>query len=56
MVKQGRPFFDHIPWSRIVEGGWKAFENVELYIIRNELEASGEMSYLPRKKRMILQA
>ena len=44
----GKKFFDSIPFSRIVPWG-KAYRTAKAYVFKNILEASGEISYAPRK-------
>jgi len=46
----GRPFFDSLPFSRIVEWGCDFF-GMKKYVLQNELEAHGLIAYTPRKSR-----
>ncbi len=47
----GKRFFDHIPFSRIVEWG-RSLVIARRYIIQNNLEALGLVAYRPRKARL----
>lgn len=44
-----RKFWDALAWSRIVSWG-RHFFNGRYYVIRNELEAEGWVSYRPRNR------
>jgi REP element-mobilizing transposase RayT len=48
-------FWDFRPWSRIVEWG-KAYAAARSYVIQNEMEASGEVPYKPRRKKCVKSA
>lgn len=50
-VRQGRGFWDFLPFSRIVEWG-KALREVRNYVIQNRLEAMGVVPYHPRNTRV----
>lgn len=43
-----QPFWDFIPWTRILEWG-RAFEIAKHYVIKNQLEAAGVIAYRARK-------
>jgi hypothetical protein len=46
--------WDFIPWSHAV--GWgKAYRQAKAYVFRNEMEASGAMSFQPRERKVSLQ-
>ena len=45
----GRRFFDFIPFTRIIEWG-RDFKEVVAYVYKNTLEATGLISYTPRKR------
>lgn len=47
----GNRFFDSIPFSRIAAWG-KAFVVTKNYVHQNILEVSGEISYIPRGKKL----
>ncbi len=51
-ARKGAPlakrFFDHIPFSRIVEWG-RSLVTARRYVIQNNLEARGLIAYRPRK-------
>src|ERR1700734_1025794 len=44
----GKRFFDNVPFSRIVEWG-QDYVGAKAYVLQNELEATGEIPYTPRK-------
>jgi REP element-mobilizing transposase RayT len=46
---QEKKFWDHIPFTRIVEWGI-AFKRLLTYVIQNQQEALGLIAYTPRKK------
>ena len=45
-----KKFWDHIPWSRIVEWG-KAFFAARDYVEQNEMESHGVVRYKRRKRK-----
>ena len=44
-----RKFWAHRPWSRIVQW-WRAFKIALNYVIRNQMESTGQIAYVPRNR------